>query len=90
MSEKKFGLKDIIEEIDETIKPLELVTLYITWKTKGTIEEKKLTEELSAFIDSITPLILEKMIDHCVEHGLINKDENGYFSKIDYIKFKKD
>jgi len=79
MAEDKFGLKDMMEEIDETFKPLELVSLYIIWKNKE-IEDSKLKDELGAFINYLTPQVLEKMIDHCAEQGLIKKDKNGNFT----------
>lgn len=67
----------IIEEINSTIRPLELVINYILFKNNGEMEEKKLEKEMNSFIKAITPKILEGMIDKCVELGYIKQDENG-------------
>ena len=88
MSEEQFGLKDIIEEIDETFRPLELVSLYIIWKNNNEMEVNELEKELKPFIDSITPKILKKMIDYCAEQGLINKDKDGYIISLKNNKTK--
>jgi len=79
MAKEKFGLKDITEEIDETFNPLELVSLYIIWKNEE-IEDIKLKEDLKAFIDYLTPEILEKMTDHCIKLDLIKKDKDENFT----------
>jgi len=82
LSKSEFGLKDIMEEIDNTFKPLELVSLYIIWKNEVEIGkgEGGLEKELKLFIDSITPTVLGNMIDELTEQGFIKKDKDGNYS----------
>ncbi len=81
LSEKGELTEIIIEEINETIRPLDLVVNYILWKNNGEMGEKVLAKELGLFIDSLTPDILEKMIDICAKRGLIKRDKDGNIYK---------
>jgi len=82
MSKSEFGLKDIMEEIDESFKPLELVSLYIIWKNEVELGkgEGGLEKEMKSFIDSITPKVLGNMIDELTIKGFIKKDKDGSYS----------
>ena len=77
MTEENILSDIILEAINDTIKPLDLVVTYILWKEGGEIEESVLDKELGSFIESITPKVLEEMIDELIERGLLKQNENG-------------
>jgi Mn-dependent DtxR family transcriptional regulator len=81
LSEKTELTEIIIEEINDTERPLDLVVKYILWKNNGEMKEKVLEKELGLFIEILTPDVLEKMIDKLAELGYVNRDGDGNIYK---------
>lgn len=82
MTEENDLMSIIIEEINATIRPLDLVVTYILWKDGGEVAEEILLKELDSFIESIKSKVLEGMIDKCVDLGLLKQDEKGNITKM--------
>ena len=67
MTEEKELIAIIIGQINETIKPLDLVMKYILWKEGGNIDKKEVERDLKQFIEFLNPEIIEGKQEKLIE-----------------------